>query len=52
MTDNIEDPSSAGFRSKPAVGGLDALVARVGKVRRWLVTLAVLKVAALCLIFV
>ena len=31
---------------------LNALVARVGKVRRWLVTLAILKVAALCLIFV
>ncbi|MBN2313508.1 MAG: hypothetical protein JXM79_06235 [Sedimentisphaerales bacterium] len=31
---------------------LDALVARVKKVRRWLVTLAVLRVAALCLIFV
>ena len=31
---------------------LSALVARVGKVRRWLVTLAILKVAALCLIFV
>ena len=31
---------------------LNALVARVGKVRRWLVTIAILKVAALCLIFV
>jgi len=31
---------------------LDALVARVTKVRRWLVALAVLKIAALCLIFV
>ncbi|MHC4555791.1 MAG: hypothetical protein ACYTFW_01685 [Planctomycetota bacterium] len=31
---------------------LNALVARVGKVRRWLVSLAILKVAALCLIFV
>ena len=31
---------------------LNALVVRVGKVRRWLVTLAILKVAALCLIFV
>ncbi len=31
---------------------LDALVVRVKKVRRWLVTLAVLRVAALCLIFV
>jgi len=31
---------------------LTALVARVSKVRRWLVTLAVLKVAATCLIFV
>jgi len=31
---------------------LNALVARVGKVRRWLVALAVLKVAAMCLIFV
>jgi len=31
---------------------LNALVARVGKVRRWLVTLAILRVAALCLIFV
>ncbi|MHC4665474.1 MAG: hypothetical protein ACYS9T_05890 [Planctomycetota bacterium] len=31
---------------------LKKLVARVKKVRRWLVTLAVLKVAALCLIFV
>ena len=39
MAENVEDK-------------LDALVAGVGKVRRWLVTLAVLKVAALCLIFV
>jgi len=31
---------------------LDSLVLRVKKVRRWLVTLAVLRVAALCLIFV
>ncbi|MHC4686903.1 MAG: hypothetical protein ACYTEW_21720 [Planctomycetota bacterium] len=31
---------------------LNALVARVGKVRSWLVTLAILRVAALCLIFV
>ena len=31
---------------------LNALVARVAKVRRWLVTLAILKVAALCLVFV
>ncbi len=31
---------------------LNDLVARVGKVRRWLVALAVLKVAALCLVFV
>jgi len=31
---------------------LNALVVRVGKVRRWLVTLAILKVAAMCLIFV
>ncbi|MHC4439366.1 MAG: hypothetical protein ACYS3S_18585, partial [Planctomycetota bacterium] len=31
---------------------LNALAARVGKVRRWLVTLAILRVAALCLIFV
>ena len=31
---------------------LNALVARVGKVRRWLVTLAILKVAAMCLVFV
>jgi len=31
---------------------LNSLVARVGKVRQWLLTLAVLKVAALCLIFV
>jgi len=31
---------------------LNSLVARVGKVRRWLVALAILKVAALCLIFV
>jgi hypothetical protein len=31
---------------------LNALVARVGKVRRWLMALAVLKVTALCLIFV
>ena len=31
---------------------LDTLVLRVKKVRRWLVTLAVLRVAALCLIFV
>ncbi|UCF14464.1 MAG: hypothetical protein JSW59_13705 [Phycisphaerales bacterium] len=30
---------------------LKALVARVGRVRRWLVTLAILKVAALCLVF-
>jgi hypothetical protein len=30
---------------------LDALVGRVGKVRRWLVALAILKVAALCLVF-
>ncbi len=30
---------------------LDALAGRVGKVRRWLVTLAILKVAALCLVF-
>ena len=52
MAENVEDPSNAGFRSKPAVGGLDALVTRVAKVRRWLVTLAVLKVAALCLVFV
>jgi len=52
MAENVEDPSNAGFRSKPAVGGLDALVTRVAKVRRWLVALAVLKVAALCLLFV
>ncbi len=39
MADNVEEK-------------LNALVARVGKVRRWLVTLAILKVAALCLIFV
>ncbi|MHC4388260.1 MAG: hypothetical protein ACYSX1_06600, partial [Planctomycetota bacterium] len=31
---------------------LDELVLRVGKVRRWLMTLAVLKVTALCLVFV
>jgi hypothetical protein len=31
---------------------LNALVWRVGKVRRWLITLAILKVAALCFIFV
>jgi len=31
---------------------LNALAARVGKVRQWLVGLAILKVAALCLIFV
>ena len=31
---------------------LDALVTRVAKVKRWLVMLAVLKVAALCLVFV
>jgi hypothetical protein len=31
---------------------LNALVARVGKVRRWLMALAILKVAAMCLIFV
>ncbi len=31
---------------------LNALVARVGKVRRWLVMLSILRVAALCLIFV
>ena len=30
---------------------LNALVSRVGKVKRWLVALAVLKVAALCLVF-
>jgi hypothetical protein len=39
MADNVEEK-------------LDALVARVTKVRRWLVTLAVLKIAALCLVFV
>jgi len=39
MADNVEEK-------------LDALVARVTKVRRWLVALAVLKIAALCLIFV
>jgi len=39
MAENVEDK-------------LNALVARVGKVRRWLVTLAILRVAALCLIFV
>jgi hypothetical protein len=39
MADNVEEK-------------LDALVARVTKVRRWLVAIAVLKVAALCLIFV
>ena len=33
-------------------GKLNALVARVGKVRRWLMVLAVLRVTALCLIFV
>ncbi|TKJ33421.1 MAG: hypothetical protein CEE38_20685 [Planctomycetes bacterium B3_Pla] len=38
--------------TKTAEHKLNALVARVGKVRRWLVTLAILKVAALCLIFV
>lgn len=31
---------------------LNDLVARVGKVRRWLVALAILRIAALCLIFV
>ena len=31
---------------------LNALVARVGQVRRWLVMLAILKVTALCLVFV
>jgi hypothetical protein len=31
---------------------LNDLVARVGKVRRWLVTLAILRITALCLIFV
>jgi hypothetical protein len=31
---------------------LNALVARIGKVRRWLVALAILRIAALCLIFV
>jgi len=31
---------------------LNVLVGRVAKVRRWLVTIAILKVAALCLIFV
>ncbi|MHC4430725.1 MAG: hypothetical protein ACYTBS_02685, partial [Planctomycetota bacterium] len=31
---------------------LNALVGRVGKVRRWLVTLAIMKIAALCLILV
>jgi len=30
---------------------LNALVGRVGKVRRWLVALSILKVAALCLVF-
>jgi hypothetical protein len=39
MAENVEDK-------------LNALVARVGKVRRWLVTLAILRVTALCLIFV
>lgn len=39
MTEKVEDK-------------LNALVARVGKVRRWLVTLAILRIAALCLIFV
>ena len=39
MAENVEDK-------------LNALVARVGKVRRWLVTLAILRIAALCLIFV
>ena len=39
MTENVEEK-------------LNALVVRVGKVRRWLVTLAILKVAAMCLIFV
>ncbi|MGB2863876.1 MAG: hypothetical protein WBC05_11170 [Sedimentisphaerales bacterium] len=39
MAENVEDK-------------LNALVARVGKVRRWLMTLAILRVAALCLIFV
>jgi len=38
MPENIEDK-------------LNALVGRVGKVRRWLVTLAILKIAALCLVF-
>jgi len=31
---------------------LNALVARVSKVRRWLVALAILKIVAMCLIFV
>ncbi|MHC4323281.1 MAG: SUR7/PalI family protein [Planctomycetota bacterium] len=39
MAENIEDK-------------LNALVTRVGKVRRWLVALAILRVAALCLIFI
>jgi hypothetical protein len=39
MAENVEDK-------------LNALVARVGKVRRWLVALAILRIAALCLIFV
>jgi len=39
MAENVEDK-------------LNALVARVGKVRRWLVTLAILRVVASCLIFV
>lgn len=39
MPENVEDK-------------LNSLVWRVGKVRRWLVALAILKVAALCLIFV
>ena len=39
MAENVEDK-------------LNTLVARVGKVRRWLVTLAILRVVASCLIFV
>ena len=31
---------------------LNALVARVGKVKRWLITLAILRITTLCLIFV
>ena len=37
--------------SETAEDKLNALVGRVGKVRRWLIALVVLRIAALCLIF-